>query len=781
MKTLSLYYLLAFSFLTVSNGIFFSSKAVACTQNDLRYSQTSKRVYISNGAICTPSEINILVPAKYSSINTGDVIEQLSPGVWLLKTEMRLEDGATLRLYGTILGGDTDTFLMLSDNTEPAYHVKIQAIHGNVDIRSTHVTTWDPQANGPDTLLENGRAFIHINSMENNGVALESRMDIIDSEISYLGFYDSESYGLVWKVRGGKYDHSLYDRVEVYGSIINSYIHHNYMGMYSYGAFGLVIDNNEVAFNASYGIDPHDDSDELVITNNDVHDNGNHGIICSRRCDDLIITDNVSYRNRHGIMLHRDTNNTLVENNTVYDNRDNGIAVFESHYNIVRNNTVYGNRHGIRLSLGSHDNLIENNIIENNSGNGIYQYSGSDAPETTNGRPANNTFTNNTVRNNGRLVKFRDSDGVIMTDNIFEGITDIEIYDSTAIQILSNAVTTDAMEIRLDGTEALPADTLIEIDEDTSVKVTPFATVNLFNRDGRLLDAEEHSDTLSLSAVTDSFGVTSTHSMLTVTSGMIGSSSYIAALPIWITLDSGAATVSRLTPGINGYSWRMRAPTGTANATIVVGNLIDNQDYTVLKDLQVIATVTAINNSITVTDQIDTHNADYVVQPAGTAIDISVAYDSYVLDGMPDNNYGSATTLETKISSPGYIRTTFMAFNIDELNAPVSNATIAVTAALSRSGSVITEVYGSDASWIESTLTWNNQPTISSVLGGATISGDNFQIYTIDITAYINQLIAANATFAGVAFINPEESTAVTRIRSRESGTSSQPVLRIIP
>ena len=29
----------------------------------------------------------------------------------------------------------------------------------------------------------------------------EARMDVIDSEIGYLGYHESESYGLVWKVR----------------------------------------------------------------------------------------------------------------------------------------------------------------------------------------------------------------------------------------------------------------------------------------------------------------------------------------------------------------------------------------------------------------------------------------------------------------------------------------------------------------------------------------------------------------------------------------------------
>lgn len=33
----------------------------------------------------------------------------------------------------------------------------------------------------------------------------EARMDVIDSEIGYLGFHDSESYGLVWKVKSWCY------------------------------------------------------------------------------------------------------------------------------------------------------------------------------------------------------------------------------------------------------------------------------------------------------------------------------------------------------------------------------------------------------------------------------------------------------------------------------------------------------------------------------------------------------------------------------------------------
>ena len=38
------------------------------------------------------------------------------------------------------------------------------------------------------------------------------RMDIVDSEIGYLGYYGSEAYGLTWKVRGGGGVHDRFDR-----------------------------------------------------------------------------------------------------------------------------------------------------------------------------------------------------------------------------------------------------------------------------------------------------------------------------------------------------------------------------------------------------------------------------------------------------------------------------------------------------------------------------------------------------------------------------------------
>ena len=95
-----------------------------------------------------------------------------------------------------------------------------------------------------------------------------------------LGWFDAESYGLTWKVRGFCKDKSnpeVFDRTDVYGDIQGSDIYGMYYGMYSYGHQGGVWTNNKMHDNILYGFDPHDDSDDLTITDNKVYGNGNHG------------------------------------------------------------------------------------------------------------------------------------------------------------------------------------------------------------------------------------------------------------------------------------------------------------------------------------------------------------------------------------------------------------------------------------------------------------------------------------------------------------------------
>ena len=78
--------------------------------------------------------------------------------------------------------------------------------------RPPQVFSWDEAAGTYDENYEDGRSYISVISevitdpdQDCDGRAKkdmgEARMDIVNSEIGYLGHYDSESYGLPWKVR----------------------------------------------------------------------------------------------------------------------------------------------------------------------------------------------------------------------------------------------------------------------------------------------------------------------------------------------------------------------------------------------------------------------------------------------------------------------------------------------------------------------------------------------------------------------------------------------------
>ncbi|MDP2947857.1 MAG: right-handed parallel beta-helix repeat-containing protein, partial [Nanoarchaeota archaeon] len=167
-----------------------------------------------------------------------------------------------------------------------------------------------------------------------------------------------------------------------------------------------------------YGIDPHDDSDNLVITQNKVYENGRHGIICSKRCDNVQITNNDSSNNGgSGIMIHRYVTDSVVSGNIANNNNDSGIAIFDSHSNLIFGNIARNNTKGIRLSVGSSDNIIKSNNFSYNSAYGIFTYKGTDLPTFGDGRIKSNTFANNTVGWNGYYgLKIKEAD-----NNHFEG------------------------------------------------------------------------------------------------------------------------------------------------------------------------------------------------------------------------------------------------------------------------------------------------------------------------------------------------------------------------
>ncbi len=386
-----------------------TAEAAPCEAANIRWASSSNNVYVMGaGTVCTLTEIDVIADKAN--------LELVDPGTktWFVGSNIIVQQGATLNLHGSESGGDVDELRLRSDSAVAF----LRAYWGTIDIKDTKIQSWT--GSGPDTDSGSLRPYIQVKSFLEGDTPRESTMNISNSDISYLGYYAAESYGLSWKVLGT--GAGLYDKVGVKGTVTSNHIHHNYFGAYTWGADAMVWTDNEFANNRQYGLDPHDNSDNLNIENNLFHHNGNHGMICSRFCDHLTIRGNTSYNNTgNGFMLHRLANDSLFENNEAYNNTDSGIAIFDSHSNTIRNNNSHDNKNGMRFSVGSSNNLIQDNIIDDSSSYGMYFFKGSDAPtEVGDGRPKNNRFINNTITDSSIYgIKLREADNNLFQDNDF--------------------------------------------------------------------------------------------------------------------------------------------------------------------------------------------------------------------------------------------------------------------------------------------------------------------------------------------------------------------------
>jgi parallel beta-helix repeat protein len=548
-----------------------------------RWAAGSYRIYITGPGSATLSDLKAGMP--------NALLTQVTPGVWHLRANLVMENGARLVLHGTKIGGDCNELRLQSNNDgSPNAFVHVTADWGSIDIRSTKITSWDDAVNGPDT--ENGalrRAFIRVrSSLGPDNAPRESRMDVIDSDVGYLGSHDAEAYGLTWKVIENTNQFygdvkNLYNFVEVYGDILNSRVHHNYFGHYSYGSFGQRLADNEMDHNTGYGFDPHDDSDYLVVENNNVHHNGWHGIIASQRCNNIIIRNNVSWNNgKNGIMLHRYCNDSIIENNRAFYNGDSGIALFDNNTTIVRGNVCIGNFNaGIRLSVGPADNLIINNEFGHGANYGIYLYKGGDLPfPGEDGHPKRNRFVNNHIHHNVNVgLLLTTSDDNLFAGNIFEANGgDLVLVNGLRNRFESNAIPRD-VEVRTQGTAEIPASTFARNQPGLAIALDAFSTMTFEDAGNRIFDPDESGIATTVR--------TNNGSTLTLAAPQIGSASYVQTRNLQVTPDVGTVAVTMMVWNLAGNlpkRWLVQASPTTRRITYKVGDLTPGVEYRFLRN-----------------------------------------------------------------------------------------------------------------------------------------------------------------------------------------------------
>eukprot|EP00903_Cladosiphon_okamuranus_P011526 g10853.t1 len=415
---------------------------------------TSPTIFVQGGGCATLSDIYAAQPSDEEAVFVTDESSEALPigttptGFWLVARDIHIIEGSTLYVHGKKSpGGDADILRIQSNSKKDFYEIRGHG--GNLFFENTKVTSWDTFLGKEQEKHEGGRSFINcvsekLGPEKCSGIAKkdmgECRMDIVNSVMGNMGYFDSESYGLTWKVRGFCKDYSnpeVFKRTNVYGDILNSEIYGMYYGHYTFGHQGGVWTNNIMRDNVQYGFDPHDDSDYLTIAYNTVYGNGNHGIIASKRCNNVKIYNNEVYgggKEAVGIFLHRSSNKCEVYGNYVHDMQDSGMALMESMDADIHDNTFEDVKYGIRLSLGCARNRVYRNTFATCKDYGLYTYLGSDPPEESedwDGRPRENVFTNNVISNTKRGVKINSADDNIFTYNVFTGTEMLEFEEAT--------------------------------------------------------------------------------------------------------------------------------------------------------------------------------------------------------------------------------------------------------------------------------------------------------------------------------------------------------------
>jgi parallel beta-helix repeat protein len=426
----------------------------------------------NSGAIVTLP----MIQAGIEPTRTG-LLADLGGGVWLLNANLFIDTGVTLnigpasgvnelRLRSEALVHAAGT-LALQAITEPDGTQQVLAIdygsfvslithNGTINLEGVKIYSWDPAADTFDTDVSNGRAYIL--------AKYAAVLNIRNSDIGYLGSADGESYGISWRDVNALNTPSGTHRTRVTGEVINSKIHHNYYGIYTFQASNMLFQGNEFYQNIRYGFDPHDYTHDVWVENNVAYGNGSHGFIISRGCNNFTFRNNTSYNNfdpgtslAHGFMLDPGSPNSdtpqaasydnLLENNVAYGNEGYGIRILGSTNNEVRNNHFYQNQQGIVVDVGSPDNLISQNTLDQNTAYGLVLRETADRTTVTGNiildnknhgiyvRSVNNLITGNTV--NANLAA-----GIAVAINT--GITQ-SIPMAMDNQILSNTISSNAI------------------------------------------------------------------------------------------------------------------------------------------------------------------------------------------------------------------------------------------------------------------------------------------------------------------------------------------------
>ena len=358
------------------------------------------------------------VATKLAELGQSSRLADLGGGVWLLKSGILIQQSARLDVTSPAVAE------LRLESTLTNFIKIVSERGGYLLVDGVKIIAWDTTLNAVDQSLTDGRSYL----LAQDG----GRIDLLRSEVAYLGWGANEISGVAWRKRSNPADPAT----GATGIVDGSNIHHNFVGLFAGTAYGLKVLNTQIHSNISLGINVRDDSQQIEIGGNNIYANASHGIILTRQSSGNVIRNNQVHENtQEGIVVEQASNNNTVNDNVIFLNRV-GIALSQVTGSVLQNNQVRNNITGIRLDAKysansvvdtvTTNNQVIGNTLEDNTEYGIYLYSRADR----------NTIRSNTVLRSGIAGIYVKSGGnVLQSNTVSAGVVGISILGGESLDL----------------------------------------------------------------------------------------------------------------------------------------------------------------------------------------------------------------------------------------------------------------------------------------------------------------------------------------------------------
>lgn len=172
---------------------------------------------------------------------------------------------------------------------------------------------------------------------------------------------------------------------------------------------------------------------------------------------------------------------------------------------------------------------------------------------------------------------------------------------------------------------------------------------------------------------------------------------------------------------------------------------------------------------------------------AKTAKALSAVDDTYARSGTyVSQNFGSSTTIEVRNTDTtgNNSRRGFLRFDLSSVSSFTEAKLRVYGNALSDAYQPYVRAYVlTSNTWVESTLNWNNRPTMTSTpqLGQDVIMGTTPGYYEFDLTAYLQSEKAAGRNNVSIGLNNPTDTSTTTVFNSSEAASNQPKLMLTLP